>query len=460
MQKVSTQLIWAACAFGLGTATEAAQVQSVTTASDIRRDATVAAIEQVMPSVVNLATETIIEHHDWYEELFRRFYGVDVQPRQEKSLSLGSGVIVDEEGYVLTNFHVVSRASRVQVKLWDGRTYDAVPLVATEGSDVALLRLRAKPGEKFQAIKFAKDDDLILGETVLALGNPFGLGGSVSRGILSSKNRRPATGQEPLNIEDWLQTDAAINPGNSGGPLVNLKGELIGLNVAVGMEQGGQRGMGVGFSIPIRQVSAALATFFTPEVTHNLWFGGRIQNNGGVLTFSAVQPRSPAARAGLRTNDVVQEINGQSPANLIGLNRLLGAGGTQPLRLRVLRGAESRQVTVQMVSFTEMVRQRLGMKLIEPTAATAQQLGIKPGEGLFIAKVEPGGPAAKVNLQDGYYLLGIDGTVAREIRVVGEQLAEKQAGEMVKVTIAVPQRLPNGFYEVRRGVAQLEVRGP
>ncbi|HWI59769.1 MAG TPA: trypsin-like peptidase domain-containing protein, partial [Bacillota bacterium] len=216
---------------------------------DIRRDATVTAIEKVMPCVVNIATETVIEYHEWYDDMLRQFYGWQRTPRQQKSISLGSGVIIDEEGYVLTNFHVVRRASRIQVKLWDGREYEADPLVATAGSDVALLKIRAKPGEKFKAVKFAADDDLLLGETVLALGNPFGLGGSVTKGILSSKNRRPATGNEPLKVEDWLQTDAAINPGNSGGPLVNLRSELIGLNVAVYREEHGERGMGVGFSI-------------------------------------------------------------------------------------------------------------------------------------------------------------------------------------------------------------------
>jgi S1-C subfamily serine protease len=113
-----------------------------------------------------------------------------------------------------------------------------------------------------------------------------------------------------------------------------------------------------------------------------------------------------------------------------------------------------------MVDFTELVRQRLGLKLIEPTAATAQQLGINAGEGLFVAEVEPGGPAAAATLQDGYYVLGIDGTVAREIRVVGEVLTGKKAREKVQLTIAVPRRLPNGYYEVRRGVVQLEVRAP
>src|ERR1041385_6592211 len=201
---------------------------------DIRRDATVAAVERVMPSVVNIATATVVEYEDFYQRLFREFFGQGgLRPRQEQEYSIGSGVIIDEDGYVLTNLHVVRRGTRTQVKLWDGREYEADRIVATPNSDVALLKIRCKPGEKFKAVSFAADDDLLLGETVLALGNPFGLGGSVTKGILSSKTRRPATGNEPLNVNDWLQTDAAINPGNSGGPLINIRGELIGLNVAV-----------------------------------------------------------------------------------------------------------------------------------------------------------------------------------------------------------------------------------
>src|SRR4029434_6740283 len=125
-------------------------------------------------------------------------------------------------------------------------------------SDVALLKIRSRDNEKFTAVRFAADDDLLLGETVLALGNPYGLGGSVSRGILSSKSRRPPLENEPLEVEDWLQTDAAINPGNGGGPLVNLRGELIGVNVAVYRE-----GQGIGFAIPVRRVSAALGEMYS-----------------------------------------------------------------------------------------------------------------------------------------------------------------------------------------------------
>jgi serine protease Do len=290
------------------------QAGAATAATDVRRDAVVAAVEQVMPSVVNIATETVVERHEWYDELLRQFYGWPRGPlRRERTTSLGSGVIIDDEGYILTNLHVVRRANRIEVKLWDGRQYAAEIVEATERTDVALLKLVAKPGEKFKSIKMAPDDDLLLGETVLAVGNPFGLGGTVTRGILSSKNRRPSMGEEPLNVEDWLQTDAAINPGNSGGPLINLRGELIGLNVAVYRAELGQ---GLGFSIPVKEVSAALARFFTPEVSHGLWFGARMRAQDGRVRISEVQPGSPADTAGLKEGDVISRLNGMSQNGL------------------------------------------------------------------------------------------------------------------------------------------------
>ena len=299
--------------------------QSTAAESDIRRDATVTTVEQVMPSVVNIATATIVEYEDFYQRLFREFYGPGgPAPRQERLNSIGSGVIIDEDGYVLTNLHVVRRASRTQVKLWDGREYEALPIVATPHSDVALLKIQAKPGEKFKAVKFASDDDLLLGETVLALGDPFGLGGSVTKGILSSKTRRPAAGGESLDINDWLQTDAAINPGNSGGPLINLRGELIGLNVAVYRE-----GQGIGFAIPVKQVSEALARFFSPEVTHLLWFGAQFQPAGSSpLLVTEVQPGGPAEKAGLRAGDRILEANGKAPPALF---NSAACWGTQPI---------------------------------------------------------------------------------------------------------------------------------
>ncbi len=215
--------------------------------TDVRRDATVTAVERVMPSVVNIATETMIQVRDPFEEMLRQFF--DPYHRQQapnSQLSLGSGVIIDEAGYVLTNDHVVRRADKIWVKVYGNETpYEAKLISTNPKCDVALLKLQAKPGEHFAAVKFAPDDDLLLGETVLALGNPFGLGGSVSRGILSSKSRSAPRENDALDVPNWLQTDASINPGNSGGPLVNLRGELIGLNVAIL-----SKAQGIGFAIP------------------------------------------------------------------------------------------------------------------------------------------------------------------------------------------------------------------
>ena len=182
---------------------------------------------------------------------------------------------------------------------------------------MALLQIRATKGEKFTAVKFAADDDLLLGETVLALGNPFGLGGSVSRGILSSKSRRPATENEPLDVLDWLQTDAAINPGNSGGPLINLRAELIGINVAVFRE-----GQGIGFAIPVKRISEALSEIFTPETIRSLWFGARFRSETNGFAALSVQHSSPAERGGLRVGDLVLRVDGKVARSLIDLNRL------------------------------------------------------------------------------------------------------------------------------------------
>jgi serine protease Do len=365
-------------------------------------------------------------------------------------------VIIDEDGYVLTNLHVVRRATRIQVKLWDGREYDAEPLVATPGSDVALLKLKTQPGEKFKAIKLAPDDDLLLGETVVALGNPFGLGGSVTRGILSSKNRRPSTGDEPLDVQDWLQTDAAINPGNSGGPLVNLRAELIGLNVAVYRENSGERGLGVGFSIPVKQVSAALSRFFTPEVTDSLWFGAQFKPGAGPLAVTEVQPGSPADKAGLRPGDHVIEVNGKHPTSLIDCNRLLVSGDHCP-NLVLEQDGQRRQASVRMQSFDDLVRHRLGLVLLEVTPQSAAGLGVHPGDALFIENVERGSPAASAQLERGFLLASIDGQKTASLRDVAAVLAGKKKGDSVRVNVVVPRRL-GAFVQLQEGTAELEVR--
>jgi len=446
--------------------------------ADIRRDATVNAVEKVMPSVVNLATSRLVVMSDSYDDIMRAFYN---QPRRkEKVDSIGSGIIIDEDGYILTNWHVVSRGTRVQVQLSDGRVYEADKIVATTKSDVALLKLRTTPGEKFQAIKFAKDDDLLLGETVVALGNPFGFSGSVSRGILSSKNRRLSSGDEKLSGADWLQTDAAINPGNSGGPLVNMRGELIGINVAVG------NGQGIGFAIPIREVAVALSEFFSPEIFTGVWFGAKLKAGVVPLTVAEVQPGSPAAKAGLKAGMQIAEANGKEPHSLVSfLEQVVGrtnmfeaieqtnvveATGQSDIKkdvrspvardvsLVVFEGGVKRNLTVKLEPFSDVIMRRTGLTLGKVEPDDAVKIGLRDVQGLLVTSIEKDSPAETAGLKAGMLITGFDGTALNDLRDFGGALIHKGATEKVSLTVIGFQRINASYIQPIQGRVDLTLR--
>jgi S1-C subfamily serine protease len=406
-------------------------------AADIRRDAVVETVDRVMPSVVNIATEEIVEYRDPFADMFREFWTPYYRRRPANTrFSLGSGVIIHEDGYLITNLHVVQRANRVWVQLSDGREVEAEKrIVGTSRSDVAVLKLLTPKPEKFKAVSLAADDDLFLGETVLALGNPFGLGGSVSRGILSSKNRRPPLENEPLDIADWLQTDAAINPGSSGGPLINLRGELIGLNVAIYRE-----GQGIGFAIPIKQVREALAQIFTPEVQSALWFGARLRPGAGPPSVALVQPGSPAEQGGLQAEDRVVQVNGQAPGDFIDCVERLGQSAKREARLTVERAGQRRTLTVKLLPLGDLVRQKLGLSLQELTRELAEQFGYAPRDGLLVGDVDRDGPAARVEVRPGSLVVGMDGQHTADLLSAAEVLGNRKRGESLVLELAAWQR--------------------
>ncbi len=411
---------------------------SLAPAGDIRRDATVMAIEQAMPSVVNIATTKVDEYRDPYLDYQLRFFGKRAPlQRREEPVGVGSGVIIDEDGYLLTNLHVLEGADTVRVKLSNGEVFQTRGVVGTPQKDVVLLQIIAPAGKKFQAMKFAPDDDLLLGETVIALGNPYGLGGSVTRGILSSKNRRPSAGGEQLDIPDWLQTDADINPGNSGGPLINLRGEMIGINAAVYRE--GQ-GMGVGFAIPVKQITAALADFFTPEASAGYWLGARVGSFNPPLTLSEVQPGSPAEKAGLRKGQRVLAVNGQSPRSLVDFHRLvLGDEKDLTVTFQVETNGGRRAITVSMIPVRELVKQKFGMSVRDLTTQEAAAIHAKPGYAVIIEQVEKSSPAEKAKLQPGFLLTAVDDRKAGDLLRSVDMLATKKAGDRVRLSFLVPR---------------------
>jgi serine protease Do len=414
--------------------------------SDIRRDATVRAVEKVMPSVVNIATETVVEVRDPFEEFFRQFrYMYRGQPRSSAQYSLGSGVVIDEAGYLLTNDHVVRRADKIAVKFCTGtNVYEATVVASDPTSDVALLKLKARPGERFSAIKFAREDDLLLGETVLAMGNPFGLGGSVSRGILSSKSRIVAKEGEPMDIPNWLQTDAPINFGNSGGPLVNLRGELIGINVAVLRNYQGEVAEGIGFAIPIRRVLEALSDIFPTEFVKSLWFGARVKVGTSPLVITSVQPQSPAGKAGLQPGDAILAVNGQAPKSFIDFADLLAANAADKAALKIQRGAAPKEIQVRLlpeasVFNADMIRDRLGLSLEAAPAELLKQYDLRNPKAYIISGVQTDSPAAAVGLQRGIVVTAIDGRLPADLTAAAKQLYAKKPGDRVLLDVVVPQ---------------------
>jgi serine protease Do len=427
-------------------------------APDVRRDATVEAVQRVMPAVVNIATETVLQVRDPLEQLFREFFDPYYRRRPPNTQhSLGSGVIIDEEGYILTNFHVVNRASRVWVKLYDGREFECDKISETSLSDLALLKIRSTGTNPFPAVKFAADDDLLLGETVLALGNPFGLGGSVSRGILSSKSRRPPIENEPLDIMDWLQTDAAINPGNSGGPLVNLRGELIGINVAIYRE-----GQGIGFAVPVKRITAAMSEIYSPEELESLWFGARVRPGTSPLQVMSVQVESPAGKAGLQAGDRILQVNGKTPRSFMDFIRYLReAKDKQDVNLAIERSETKKKISLRLVpekSFfnADLIRKKTGLTVQELTPDLAQAMGVR-GEGLLVAAVDLMSPAADADLQRGMLITSIDGQPADNIVGTAKRLYNKGKGDKVAMEVIIP-RQRGAYVQYLQGRVELTIR--
>lgn len=431
---------------------------------DIRRDATVAAIEKVTPSVVNIRTSKLVRSNTPEEEFARRYFGWNVGgggPAEEQINSIGSGVIVeatDDEAYILTNLHVLRQAQRVQVQLWDGREYDAEVLRWTKQKDLALLKIIRRGGDKpFRPVMMAQDDDLLLGETVIAMGNPFGLGGSVSRGILSSKNRRDDVGVQRLDYADWLQTDADINPGNSGGPLINIRGELIGINVAVYNQE---EGKGTGFAIPVKQISSALSDFFTLEWTAKLWLGARFVGAPYPLTVREVQTNSPAYRAGLRAGQQVVEVNGKAVHSLARFTQLVEASPGHRAAITISENGGRRVLNAELMPMADLNRELFAQRLGLVTAPLTEQQATSAdlAAGLLVNEVEKNSPAANARLESGMILAAADGVAISDLVNVSNVLGNKKRGDTVRLTVKVANRNPNGFVRWLTGQADVPVR--
>ncbi|WP_295392863.1 DegQ family serine endoprotease [uncultured Thiodictyon sp.] len=372
-------------------------------------------LEQVMPAVVNVSTVTHIDAADnplLRDPFFRHFF--DVPERQEReNSSLGSGVLVDaRRGLVLTNHHVIAKADAIRVTLGDGRTLKADLVGADQATDVAVLRI---PAEGLSALTFADSERLKVGDFVVAIGNPFGLNRTVTSGIVSGLGR---TGLGIEGYENFIQTDASINPGNSGGPLVNLRGELVGINTAILAPGGGN--IGIGFAIPINMARAIMDQIVdhgavrrgefgveVQDLTPNLMAALRIDSRQGALV-SAVDPQSPAAAAGLREGDVILRLdgrpvtNGADVRNRFGLLRV----GTR-VELAILRDSKPMTLKGEIGDpYRDFVR---GDKFSANLAGAL--LGDQQGRAgaIMVGPVTEDSPAWQSGLREGDLIIEVNG---------------------------------------------------
>lgn len=391
-------------------------------------------LERATPAVVNIATSGTIEmsEHPLMRDPFYRFFFGN-RPLERKTNSLGSGVIVDaENGYILTNNHVVKDADTITVGLKDGRQLKAKLVGTDPDADVAVLQI---PSEHLTALPLANSDQLRVGDFVVAVGNPFGLGHSVTSGIVSALGR---SGLGIEQYEDFIQTDAAINPGNSGGALVNLRGELVGINTAIVGPAGGN--VGIGFAIPInlaRNLMAQLVAHgevrrgllavdgdsLNPDLAQAL---GTEQQTGMVITD--VVPGSSAARAGLAAYDIVVAVNGRpvrSKQDLFNQVGLQNPGAT--VRLDILRKGKRQQLAVPLESESRFeVDGAQILPLLKGTRLANPRPGSHDGTGVQIRKLVPGSIADRLGLQEGDLILAINRYRTRNLDELKAVVAESE----------------------------------
>lgn len=379
-------------------------------------------LDKVTPAVVNISTEGKIQVRQsplFSDPFFRHFFDFpEVTPRERRTHSLGSGVVINaSKGLVITNHHVIKHAEEITVILRDGRKFSATLVGSDPETDIAILKI---PNRNLIDIKTSNSDQLRVGDFVVAIGNPFGLGQTVTSGIVSALGR---SGLGLKNYEDFIQTDASINPGNSGGALINLRGELVGINTAILAPNGGN--IGIGFAIPVNMVKTIMAQLVAHGEVRRGRLGIQTQNlntelarafnlkksKGAVITH--VDAGSPADKAGAKVGDVVTAINDRLVHNADELRTrvgLLQIGNT--IKLSLLRGGKPLMITAKIAEpvHTTIEGKRLHDRLDGLVIGLIPESSPSYGriEGIMIHEVKPGTPAATTGLRKGDVITSIN----------------------------------------------------
>ena len=407
-------------------------------------------VKKATPAVVHVKVEKTVQSSrsgpQFNNPFFERFFGPDFQrqfpqqPRRQKQRGQGSGFIISADGHILTNYHVVADADVITVTMSDNKRVDAELIGSDPQSDVALIKI--DNGTDLPVLPLGDSDALEVGEWVIAIGNPFGLEQTVTVGVVSAKGRSRVGINE---YENFIQTDAAINPGNSGGPMLNIDGEVVGINSALFSRTGGY--MGIGFAIPINMVKTINDQLQKHGKVTRGWLGVAIQDINedlaesfgleearGILV-SEVQNDSPAAKAGVEQGDVIIEVDGVELVNVNDLRNKIAliVPGTET-DVTVIRDGKEKDIVVvigeQPEDFGRMAGssgntdtlENFGFTLQELTPELAEQFGYEDQQGVLIGDVEPDSPAAKAGLQPGQLIQEVNKKKVTSIRDVNTLL--------------------------------------
>ena len=403
-----------------------------------RRTPIVAAVQRTGPAVVNIGARQITTS-PFLGDLPRELYWFfNIQPRARKLTSVGSGTIIHPAGYVLTNAHVIERADNITARLADSRSFEAEVIAVNSKSDAALLKLKGEG--PFPTASLGTSGDIMVGETVIAVGNPFGLENTVTTGVVSA--RRALMLGESEAGRDLIQISAPINPGNSGGPLLNINGQVIGVNTMIKSDA-----QNLGFAITIDRFKEELLQVLD-EKKWGVWLGidvRKVHSSNGSdpesagLVVQSVQEDSPAERLSLASGDIITEVNGRAPTDalLFKLDLLTMQPGDR-LKISYVRNDLTRRRSLTLapapeLSHDKLIAERLGITLGRIPRQTASKLGVSSSYGIMIQAVKSRGPASGV-LKPGDIILGVDRWRVHSADDVASLLQKSEPGARVGIT--------------------------
>jgi serine protease Do len=440
--------------------------------------------EKVTPAVVNVSTTQSVDRSERrmqrfpfpegspFDEFLKRFFEQQsYRGDPAKMTALGSGFIIDPAGYVVTNNHVVGKADKIDVTLTDGRKFDAKLIGRDEKTDLALLKIESEKPLPF--VSFGDSDKMRVGDWVMAVGNPFGLGGTVTAGIVSARGRDIHSGP----YDDFLQIDAAINRGNSGGPTFGMSGEVVGVNTAIYSPNGGS--VGIGFAIPASIAKPVIAELREHGRIDRGWLGVQIQEVTPEIASSLgldaakgaivadVTPDSPAAKAGVKQGDVILSFDGQNIDRLKDLTLQVASqkagdkvsltvwrdGGKRELQAAIGRMPSDRIAQADGDS-TAQSRGALGLALAPLTPELRQRFGLEDGtKGVVVTAVRPDSPAAEIGMRPGDVVLKVNQTPVNAPRQVADQLAKARKDGRSTVLLLIAREDSQRFVALPLGKA-------